>query len=122
MTSMNSKQTQAHSAKLTPKPLMDIGLAIPRSTLLTRGPRLDHPGGSAPLSGMSRKRSTPKGVTGNATTKQAASNRPTMSEDDTTMLMSLENDAFRSIRYNRNTQLENQKMALKLLDATESVL
>lgn len=31
-------------------------------------------------------------------------------------------DVFRSIRYNRNTQLENQKMALNLLDATEGTL
>lgn len=31
-------------------------------------------------------------------------------------------DVFRSIRYNRNTQLGNQKMALNLLDATEGTL
>ena len=30
-------------------------------------------------------------------------------------------DAFCSIRYNRNTQLDNQKLALSLLDATEAV-
>jgi hypothetical protein len=30
-------------------------------------------------------------------------------------------DAFCSIRYNRNTRLENQKLALSLLDATEAV-
>lgn len=30
-------------------------------------------------------------------------------------------DPFKSIRYNRNTQLENQKFALALLDATEAV-
>lgn len=30
-------------------------------------------------------------------------------------------DPYKSIRYNRNTQLENQKLALTLLDATESV-
>ena len=30
-------------------------------------------------------------------------------------------DAFASIRHNRNTKLENQKLALHLLDATEAV-
>lgn len=43
----------------------------------------------------------------------------------TTQMMNIEfgpEDPFASIRYNRNTKLENQKLALHLLDATEAVI
>lgn len=43
----------------------------------------------------------------------------------TQMMMNIEfgpDDPFASIRYNRNTKLENQKLALHLLDATETVI
>lgn len=42
----------------------------------------------------------------------------------TSQMMNIEfgpDDPFASIRYNRNTKLENQKLALHLLDATEAV-
>ncbi len=57
--------------------------------------------------------------TNNATIKPKDASTTT-----TTTTMSVEygpDDLFASIRYNRNTKLDNQKLALQLLDATEAV-